>query len=233
MKTDSGNRLRYEQALQNESGFVLISVLFLVAMILLVLAVAAPRVVEDIRRDREAEFYHRGLQYKRAIKLYVRKMGHYPTSIDQLENTNDIRFLRRRYKDPITGKDEWRLIHLGEAKVPPMGLFGQPLTAGNPAAAVGSNIGDTSQPSVPATSAGDAPGAGGAGAAGGLASGGAGIGAPGTGAGPTDGSTSPSGSTTGGGSTGFIVGVSSNSTRESIRTYKNQTHYNQWEFVYN
>jgi hypothetical protein len=38
--------------------------------------------------------------------------------------TNEIRFLRKRYKDPITGQDDWRLIHMGEAKVPPMGFFG-------------------------------------------------------------------------------------------------------------
>src|SRR6185312_9411445 len=36
--------------------------------------------------------------------------------------------------DPITGKDDWRLIHPGQAKVPPMGFFGQPL-AGVPGAA--------------------------------------------------------------------------------------------------
>ena len=33
----------------------------------------------------------------------------------------------KRYTDPITGKDDWRLIHVGEAKVPVMGFFGQPL----------------------------------------------------------------------------------------------------------
>jgi len=112
---------------KSEEGFILLAVLFLVALILIALAVAAPTVAKSIQRDKEVELVHRGEEYKRAVKLYYKKFGAYPTSIDQLVNTNNIRFLRKRYKDPITGKDDWRLIYFGQAKVPPMGLFGQPL----------------------------------------------------------------------------------------------------------
>lgn len=112
---------------QQEDGFILLAVLFLVALILIGLAVAAPKIARSIQRDKDIELVHRGEQYKRAIQLYYRKYGAYPTSVDQLLNTNNIRFLRKRYKDPITGKDDWRLIHLGQAKVPPMGPFGKPL----------------------------------------------------------------------------------------------------------
>ena len=55
--------------------------------------------------SREVEAVHRGNQYVRAIRLYYRKFGHYPGSIEQLEKTNNIRFLRQRYVDPMTGKD--------------------------------------------------------------------------------------------------------------------------------
>jgi hypothetical protein len=55
----------------------------------------------------------RGEQYQRGIQLYFRKFKRFPADLDQLENTNNFRFLRRRYRDPITGKDEWRLIHIG------------------------------------------------------------------------------------------------------------------------
>src|SRR6185437_11732813 len=117
-----------------EDGYILIAVLFLVALVLIGLAVAAPRMAKSIQRDKEIEAVHRGEQYKRAIQLYYRKFGRYPSSIDQLVDTNNIRFLRKKYTDPITGKDDWRLIHPGQAKVPPMGFFGQPL-AGVPGAA--------------------------------------------------------------------------------------------------
>jgi type II secretory pathway pseudopilin PulG len=129
----------------SEDGFVLLAVLFLVVLVLIGLAVAAPKMARSIQREKELELVHRGEQYKRAIKMYYAKFGAYPTSIDQLLNTNDVKFLRKRYKDPITGKDDWRLIHFGEAKVPPMGLFGQPLgPTGQPAAATTTGAGASS-----------------------------------------------------------------------------------------
>ena len=230
----------------SEHGFVLLAVLFLVALLLIGLAVAAPRVAQDIQRDRETELYHRGMQYERAIRLYYRKTGNYPTDLSQLENTNNIRFLRQRYLDPITGK-AFRVIHQGEAKVPLVGLFGQPVVGGQvPGAAsigtpAGSPIGgstslngattgsslfssSSSSSSQSPTPTGDTTGDAGT------------SGTPGQ-----AGSTGTSGTTTGFGSTGStgsttvvgrIVGVSSTSPKASIRVFKKQTHYNQWEFVY-
>jgi hypothetical protein len=40
-------------------------------------------------------------------------MNRRPQTLDDLEKAQTVRFLRRRYKDPMTGKDEWRLIHMG------------------------------------------------------------------------------------------------------------------------
>ena len=108
-----------------EDGYLLLTVLVMVFLILLALSVAAPKVAKEIQRDKEQEALQRGLQYRRAIQLYYKKFGAYPSDIKQLEKTNEIRFLRKRYTDPITGKDDWRLIHMGEAKVPPMGFFGR------------------------------------------------------------------------------------------------------------
>lgn len=111
-----------------EDGYLLMAVLLFVAILTLSLAVAAPKVAQSIQRDREIEAIHRGEEYQRAIKLYYQKFNAYPTSIDQLVKSNDIRFLRRRYLDPFTGKDDWKLIHMGEAHVRPLGFFGQPLS---------------------------------------------------------------------------------------------------------
>ncbi|HEX5234269.1 MAG TPA: type II secretion system protein [Silvibacterium sp.] len=147
---------------QSEDGFILLAVLFLVMLLLIGLAVAAPQMARSIQRDKELELVHRGEQYKHAIRLYYKKFGAYPTTIDQLISTNNIRFLRKRYKDPLTGKDDWRLIHLGEAKVPPMGLFGQPLIgiAGMPGAAIavaGTPAAPAGATSASATSADSTP----------------------------------------------------------------------------
>ena len=110
---------------RQEDGFLLLGVLFMVVLILLALAVAAPQMAESIRRDKEIETVHRGQQYARAIQVYFNKYGRYPSTIDQLVKTDNQRFLRKRYLDPMTGKDDWRIIHYGEATPQNIGLFGQ------------------------------------------------------------------------------------------------------------
>ena len=292
-----------------ESGFVLLAVLFLVALILIGLAVAAPKVALSIRRDKELELIHRGNQYKRAIQLYYKKFGSYPANIDQLVNTNQVRFLRKRYVDPMTGKDDWKLIYYGQAHIPAMGLFGQPIanTGAVGAGGVGTPIGasptgtgvastgsfgstgsgsSSSFGSSSGSSFGSSSGSGFGSSSGsgfgsstgsgfgsssgsgfGSSSGTTGYGTTGsgpTGSGTTDsggsgfgsstgtgtgtgfgtgtgtgtgtggsafGSSGSTGSTLGGG--GPIVGVAIPDTKASIKEYKKQKHYNEWEFVYN
>ncbi|HMF63353.1 MAG TPA: type II secretion system protein [Edaphobacter sp.] len=111
----------------DEQGFMLVGLIVAIFLILLVLGVAAPKVARDLRREREVEAVHRGNQYVRAIQLYYKKSGTYPLSMEQLEKTNNIRYLRQRYADPMTGKADWRLIKMGEAKTTVKGFFGQPL----------------------------------------------------------------------------------------------------------
>jgi type II secretory pathway pseudopilin PulG len=97
-----------------EEGYILISVIFMLAVLAIWMAVAAPKIARQIQRDRELETIHRGKQYARAIKLFYKKFGVYPPSVDALMNTNGIRFLRRKYVDPTTGKEEWTLIRSGQ-----------------------------------------------------------------------------------------------------------------------
>jgi type II secretory pathway pseudopilin PulG len=108
---------------KGESGFALLLVFAMAATVALLLYMEIPRVAFEAQRNREQMLIERGEQYKRAIQLYFRKLKTYPPSIDALENTNNIRFLRRRYPDPLTGKDEWRLIHIG-----PGGVFTDSIT---------------------------------------------------------------------------------------------------------
>jgi type II secretory pathway pseudopilin PulG len=121
----SANAKPQSFSFRQEDGFLLLGVLFMVLLILIALAVAAPKMAESIRRDKEIETVHRGLQYARAIQVYFNKYGRYPSTIDQLMKTDNQRFLRKRYLDPMTGKDDWRIIHFGEATPQNIGLFGQ------------------------------------------------------------------------------------------------------------
>ena len=61
-----------------EDGFLLLGVLFMVLLITITLALAAPKMAESIRRDKEIETVHRGMQYARAIQIYFNKYGRYP-----------------------------------------------------------------------------------------------------------------------------------------------------------
>jgi type II secretory pathway pseudopilin PulG len=113
----------------SEQGYILLAAIFFLALLVISLAVAAPRIARAIQRDREVETFHRGMQYRRAVQLYYRKFHAYPPNADALVKTNEIRFLRKKYIDPVTGKDDWKPVLYGQNKTPTaMGFFGQPLS---------------------------------------------------------------------------------------------------------
>lgn len=114
-----------------EQGFLLVGVIVMAALVLIALSVAAPIVAKDLKREKELEAKHRGEQYVRAIRLFYQKTNAYPASVKALENTNNVRYLRQHYLDPMTGKDDWKLIGLGQAKTTVKGFFGQPLSGLN------------------------------------------------------------------------------------------------------
>lgn len=101
----------------SERGFALLFVFAMAAIIAITLYVAMPRITFEAQRDKEALLIERGEQYKRGIQLYVRKFKRFPAKMEDLDNANGIRFLRHHYKDPMTGKEEWRLIHAGPGGV--------------------------------------------------------------------------------------------------------------------
>ncbi len=109
--------LRRKARRSPQQGYVLIVMLLFLALMVIGLTAAAPAMATRVRREREIELIHRGKQYARAIRLFYRKFGRYPVRLEELEKTNNIRFLRKRYKDPMTASGDWRLIHYGEAQL--------------------------------------------------------------------------------------------------------------------
>src|SRR5579863_1895110 len=114
---------------RSQRGYILLILLLAVAMLVIAAGVMAPIIAFQVKRDREEELIHRGVQYSRAMKHFVKKFGRYPTSLEELENTNQVRFLRRRYKDPITGKD-FKILHMGDVQM----AFGAGIAGATPAA---------------------------------------------------------------------------------------------------
>ena len=126
----------------SERGYVLLTLIFFVAVLAISLATLLPSVIQEARRDREEELVHRGAQYERAIRLYYKKNGRYPAKVEDLENTNMIRYLRKRYKDPMAPRNEdgqeqdFKILRFGDpgVRLQQAGL-GQAPQAGLPGAA--------------------------------------------------------------------------------------------------
>jgi type II secretory pathway pseudopilin PulG len=79
------------------------ALLVAMSVMAIILATAMPVYQTIARREREAELIFRGEQYARAIALFQRKYANaLPPDVDVLI---DQRFLRKKYKDPITGGD--------------------------------------------------------------------------------------------------------------------------------
>jgi hypothetical protein len=120
-------RNAHRRASDAERGSALLIVFVFAAILAITLYMELPVVAFEAKRQKEQLLVDRGQEYAHAVKLYVRKFGMYPATIDQLENTNRMRFLRHRFKDPFTGKDDWRLLHAGpggtliDSKVKPAG----------------------------------------------------------------------------------------------------------------
>ena len=94
---------------RRDAGFSLAALIFFATAASILAAAAVPAYQMQAKRDLEEELIFRGEEYTRAIQKYQRKFGVYPTSVDQLVETNGLRFVRRAYKDPVTGED-FRLI---------------------------------------------------------------------------------------------------------------------------
>jgi hypothetical protein len=103
---------------RGERGFALLVVVFLVTLLLLSVMVVAPSILTEGRREKEKEMIWRGKQYTRGVKLYYRKMGRFPSSLEDLTKPKlgSLRFMRQAYKDPMNKEDgSWRFIYVGPA----------------------------------------------------------------------------------------------------------------------
>lgn len=115
-----------------EDGYAMAALLVALSVMSIMLAVVMPVWKQMAQREKEAELIFRGEQYARAIGLFQRKSGPgtLPPSIDLLVQQ---RFLRRKYKDPITNDDFLPLL-AGQAVLgsqpPGAGQGAQPSIAG-------------------------------------------------------------------------------------------------------
>jgi len=183
----------------------------LVAMSIMavMMTVAMPVWKHQTQREREEELVFRGMQYVHAIALFQRKFANaYPPNVDVLV---DQRFLRKKFKDPITN-DDFQLLPAGAGTQAPGQTAPQPGSGRGgdaPGAGAAPPTRGTTVAAQPTQTQGQP-------ATGGALRGVSPIGTPGA----------------GGGTTAGIGGVASKSKDTSIRLYNGRSHYNEWAFVY-
>ena len=191
----------------NQRGYAMAALLVGIGVMMLLMSVAMPVWRTQAQREKEAELVFRGEQIARAINLYTRKMGggNFPPNIDVLVQG---RFLRKKYKDPMTESGEWDLILAG-AGVPGQG--GSPQQQPGRGRSSGPSTGLSAPPSRTTPAA--------------------------TGRAPTQPqspfSAQPQSPFSGGQAGGGLMGVRSKSKESSFRLYKGSgTHYNEWQFLF-
>jgi type II secretory pathway pseudopilin PulG len=113
------------------------ALLVALAVMAVLLTVAMPVWKTAVKREKEAELVWRASQYVRAILLFRRKYANAsPPNLDILVNE---RFLRKKYKDPMTEDGEFQLVYASDQQQRPgqpsgQNPAGQPPGAQTPAA---------------------------------------------------------------------------------------------------
>lgn len=210
-----GQAARSSGAVTGQGGFALAALLVAIGILSIMMLVALPTWRHQAQRDKELELIFRGEQYARAINLYRQKLaGAFPPTLEALVEQ---KFLRRLYKDPITGEDFLPILANSAAGAQAMAEAGP---QGSVAAAPqpGQNpppggAGRRGQPMTVPTPDG----------------GGRGRGQspfPGAGQGSSIGSGRQGGPAAG------IIGVMSKSTAQAIRLYNGRDRHDQWLFTY-
>jgi type II secretory pathway pseudopilin PulG len=139
-----GSKPQRGKASRREDGWVMLTLLLAMALLVIFAAAIMPSITFNIKRDREEEMIHRGVQYSRAIRAYYKKFGRYPTKIEDLESSNNQRFLRKRYKDPLNCKNskcaDFKLLHFGDVQMTLSGISGGSIPGASP---IGTNSGSS------------------------------------------------------------------------------------------
>ena len=185
-----------------DAGYAMAVLLAGIAIMGIVWTLVVPVWKQSVQREKEAELIFRAGQYARAVALYQRKYANaFPPSVEVLLRE---KFLRKKYKDPITN-GEFRYLS-------PLDLQAQP----------GLTMTTTTRPGLPGAAGATGPPVPGPNETGrgqsAFGGPGAGIGGPST--------LGPNGPTAG--PSAGIAAVVSKSAAPSIKIFKNRRQYNQW-----
>ena len=94
---------QHERRARPDAGYAMAVLLAGIAIMGVVWTLVMPVWKQSVQREKEAELIFRAGQYARAVALYQRKYANaFPPSVDVLLRE---KFLRKKYKDPVTNGD--------------------------------------------------------------------------------------------------------------------------------
>src|SRR5713101_8437546 len=70
---------------RKQRGYILLTLMLFVALLTIGMLALVQNIETQIKRDRQEEMIHRGVQYSRAVQHFYRKFGRYPNRIEDLE----------------------------------------------------------------------------------------------------------------------------------------------------
>lgn len=122
------------RSFDSSRGYAMAALLVAMSVMAVLLGALLPHWTTLATREKEQELVFRGNQYARAIGLFQRKFANTaPPSIDVLVEQ---RFLRKKYKDPITN-DDFQPIYANQAAQ----AIGSPTGAASPGQPGSANLG--------------------------------------------------------------------------------------------
>jgi type II secretory pathway pseudopilin PulG len=189
---------QHERRSRGDAGYAMAVLLAGLAIMGIAWTVLVPVWKQAVQREKEAELIFRAGQYARAVALYQRKYANaFPPNVEVLMRE---KFLRKKYKDPITNGDFRYLSPMELQALPALNTTTRPGLPGSaPLATPGGGTGGT----APSRLGGNS---------------GSSFGAPST-LGPNGPSAGPSQG---------IAAVVSRSSAATIKVFKNRRQYNQW-----
>ncbi len=117
------------EARRGRGGYTLVALLVGMTVASILIASVLPLASAQAQREKEAELIFRGLQYAEGIRIFRRRFGRYPTSLQELLKVKP-RSVRKLWKDPMTKDGEWGIVSLEGTPLP--GTGGSAPVGGSP-----------------------------------------------------------------------------------------------------
>lgn len=113
--------MRTPEKKHGNRGFTYLTLLLMIVVMGIVLGAAAEVWHTAVQREKERELLFVGNQFRTAIALYYKNHAKFPHNLEDLLKDPQYaftkRYLRKVYRDPMTGSSEWGVVRIGDGGI--------------------------------------------------------------------------------------------------------------------